>query len=174
MALGRVHARRIGFALVVLAGIWFELSPWGERVSNAVLDAQLLALSRWAPRPAAGGAGIDAGTLESAGEREPSALPGPVLRPLSRVVVMCLVVIGALVWWESHLLGWAVGSSLAAFTALLAVSTMMLAHAVVVPTAGTGAAIILAVLGRRALEAAITSCDRRRTEGERPRGREDG
>ena len=162
MAFGRVQARRIGFVLVVLAGIGFELSPWGERVSNAVLDAQLLALSRWASRPAAAGrAGIDAGTPRSAGVREPSA--PPALRPLSRAVVMCLVVIGALVWWESRLPGWAIGSSLAAFAALLAVSTMMLAHSVVVPTAGAGTAILLAVLGRRALEAAIASHDRRRS-----------
>ena len=159
MAFGRVQARRIGFVLVVLAGIGFELSPWGERVSNAVLDAQRLALSRWASRPAA--AGIDAGTPRSAGVREPSA--PPALRPLSRAVVMCLVVIGALVWWESRLPGWAIGSSLAAFAALLAVSTMMLAHSVVVPTAGAGTAILLAVLGRRALEAAIASHDRRRS-----------
>ena len=159
MAFGRVQARRIGFVLVVLAGIGFELSPWGERVSNAVLDAQLLALSRWASRPAA--AGIDAGTPRSAGVREPSA--PPALRPLSRAVVMCLIVIGALVWWESRLPGWAIGSSLAAFAALLAVSTMMLAHSVVVPTAGAGTAILLAVLGRRALEAAIASHDRRRS-----------
>ena len=159
MAFGRVQARRIGFVLVVLAGIGFELSPWGERVSNAVLDAQLLALSRWASRPAA--AGIDAGTPRSAGVRKPSA--PPALRPLSRAVVMCLIVIGALVWWESRLPGWAIGSSLAAFAALLAVSTMMLAHSVVVPTAGAGTAILLAVLGRRALEAAIASHDRRRS-----------
>ena len=159
MAFGRVQARRIGFVLVVLAGIGFELSPWGERVSNAVLDAQLLALNRWASRPAA--AGIDAGTPRSAGVREPSA--PPALRPLSRAVVMCLIVIGALVWWESRLPGWAIGSSLAAFAALLAVSTMMLAHSVVVPTAGAGTAILLAVLGRRALEAAIASHDRRRS-----------
>ena len=159
MAFGRIQARRVGFVLVVLAGIGFELSPWGERVSNAVLDAQLLALSRWASRPAA--AGIDAGTQRSAGVREPSA--PPALRPLSRTVVMCLIVIGALVWWESRLPGWAIGSSLAAFAALLAVSTMMLAHSVVVPTAGAGTAILLAVLGRRALEAAIASHDRRRS-----------
>ena len=163
MAFGRVQARRIGFVLVVLAGIGFELSPWGERVSNAVLDAQLLALSRWTSLPAAAGiaAGIDAGTPRSAGVREPSA--PPALRPLSRAVVMCLVVIGALVWWESRLPGWAIGSSLAAFAALLAVSTMMLAHSVVVPTAGAGTAILLAVLGRRALEAAIASHDHRRS-----------
>ena len=159
MTFGRIQARRVGFVLVVLAGIGFELSPWGERVSNAVLDAQLLALSRWASRPAA--AGIDAGTPRSAGVREPSA--PPALRPLSRAVVMCLIVIGALVWWESRLPGWAIGSSLAAFAALLAVSTMMLAHSVVVPTAGAGTAILLAVLGRRALEAAIASHDRRRS-----------
>ena len=158
MAFGRIQARRVGFVLVVLAGIGFELSPWGERVSNAVLDAQLLALSRWTSLPAA--AGIDAGTPRSAGVREPSA--PPALRPLSRAVVMCLIVIGALVWWESRLPGWAIGSSLAAFAALLAVSTMMLAHSVVVPTAGAGTAILLAVLGRRALEAAIASHDRRR------------
>ena len=160
----RVHARRIGFVCVVIAGIWCELSPWGERVSKAVLDVQLLVLSRWAPRPAAGDevvAGFDTGTPESAGVLAP-----PALRPLSRVVVMCLVFIGALVWWESRLAGWAVASSLAALAALLATSTMMLQHAVMVPTAGTGTAIMAAVLGRRALEAAIASRDRRREEGE--------
>lgn len=178
MAFGRVQARRIGFVLVVLAGIGFELSPWGERVSSAVLDVQLLALSRWVPPPAAAGtgrAGIEAGAVginveapEGMEVHEPSALHGPALRPLSRTVVMCLIVIGALVWWESRLPGWAIGSSLAAFTALLAVSTMMLAHSVVVPTAGAGTAILLAVFGRRALETAIASRDRWRREGGRP------
>ena len=161
MALGRVHVRRIGFVLVVVAGIWFELSPWGERVSGAVLEAQRLALDRWAPRTSAAAVG---GTPEGAGAREPSTLHGqPALRPLSPVVVMCLVVVGALVWWESRLPGWAIGSSLAALAALLAVSTMMLAHAVMVPTAGAGMAIVLAALGRRALEAAVAARDRRRT-----------
>ena len=161
MALGRVHARRIGFVLVVAAGLWFELSPWGERVSGAVLEAQHLALDRWAPRTSASGVG---GTPEGAEAREPPTPRGePALRPLSPVVVMCLVVIGALVWWESRLPGWAIGSSLAALAALLAVSTMMLAHAVMVPTAGAGMAIVLAALGRRALEAAVAARDRRRT-----------
>lgn len=160
MAFGRVQARRIGFVLVVLAGIGFELSPWGERVSDAVLEAQRLALDHWAPRMS----GAGGGTPEGAETRERPAPRGePALRPLSPVVVMCLVVIGALVWWESRLPGWAIGSSLAALTALLAVSTMMLAHSVVVPTAGAGTAILLAVLGRRALEAAIASHDRRRS-----------
>ena len=173
MAFGRVQSRRIGFVLVVLAGIGFELSPWGERVSNAVLDAQLLALSRWAPPPdtgGTGGTGIDAEAPESMEVREPPALRGPAPRPLSRAVVMCLIVIGALVWWESGLPGWAIGSSLAAFTALLAVSTMMLAHSVAVPIAGAAVAIVLAVSGRRALEGVIASRDRRRAEGERPCG----
>ena len=162
VALGRVHARRIGFVLVVAAGIWFELSPWGERVSDAVLEAQRLALDHWAPRMS----GAGGGTPEGAETRERPAPRGePALRPLSPVVVMCLVVIGALVWWESRLPGWAIGSSLAALTALLAVSTMMLAHAVMVPTAGAGMAIVLAALGRRALEAAVASRDRRRTGG---------
>ena len=181
MALGRVHVRRIGFVLVVAAGLWFELSPWGERVSGAVLEAQRLALNHWAPRTSAVGVG---GTPEGAGVREPSTLHGqpagrqsgstlaqppptlrgePALRPLSPVVVMCLVVVGALVWWESRLPGWAIGSSLAALAALLAVSTMMLAHAVMVPAAGAGMAIVLAALGRRALEAAVAARDRRRT-----------
>ena len=182
MALGRVHARRIGFVLVVVAGIWFELSPWGERVSDAVLEVQRLALDRWTPRTSGAGTGTPEGTEarepstlrgESAGRRSGSTLTQPpptlrgepALRPLSPVVVMCLVVIGALVWWEARLSGWAIGSSLAALTALLAVSTMMLAHAVMVPTAGAGTAIVLAALGRRALEAAIASRDRRRTGG---------
>ena len=181
MALGRVHARRIGFVLVVIAGIWFELSLWGGRVSDAVLEVQRLALDRWAPRMSdATGDGTPEGAEarepstprgESAGRRSgstpvqpPPTLRGePALRPLSPVVVMCLVVIGALVWWESRLPGWAIGSSLAALTALLAVSTMMLAHAVMVPTAGAGMAIVLAALGRRVLEAAVASRDRRRT-----------
>ena len=160
MALGRVHARRIGFVLVVAAGIWFELSPWGERVSDAVLEAQRLALDHWAPRTSGAGGGTPEGA--QAHER-PTPRGEPALRPLSPVVVMCLVVVGALVWWESRLPGWAIGSSLAALTALLAVSTMMLAHAVMVPTAGAGMAIVLAALGRRALEAAVASRDRRRT-----------
>ena len=180
MALGRVHVRRIGFVLVVAAGLWFELSPWGERVSGAVLEVQRLVLDRWAPRTSAAGVGGTPGAETrkpstphgqparrrsgSTLAQPPPALRGePALRPLSPVVVMCLVVVGALVWWESRLPGWAIGSSLAALAALLAVSTMMLAHAVMVPTAGAGMAIVLAALGRRALEAAVAARDRRRT-----------
>ena len=155
-----MNARRIGFVLVVAAGIWFELSPWGARVSGVVLDVQLLALSRWAPHVAvAGGAGAG-GTADGASER--GGIPGlSTLRPLSPVVAVSLVVIGALVWWESRLSGWAVASSLAALAGLLAVSTMMLPRGVLVSTAGPGLAIVAGVLGRRALEAVFASRDGR-------------
>ena len=85
----------------------------------------------------------------------------PELRPLSHVMAISLVVIAALVWWESRLLGWAIASSLVALAALLAVSTMMLPRGVLVPTAGPGLAIITGVLGRRALEAVIAARGRR-------------
>ena len=146
MALNRVHARRIGFVFLVVAGIWFDLSPWGARVADAVLDLQLLALDD--PPFVAGGvavAGVDTGT--------DSGRPG--LRPLSRVVAMSLVVIGALVWWESRRPGWAVASSLVALAALFAVSTMMASRGVLVSTAGPGLAIVAGALGRRALETVI-------------------
>lgn len=163
MSLDRVHARRIGFVLVVLAGIWFELSPWGARTASAVLDLQYAALDRWGPYTAAGeGAATDVA---------PGPMPRrPELRPLSPVMAMSLVVIAALVWWESRLPGWAIASSLVALTALFAVSTMMLPRGVLVPTAGPGLAIIAGVLGRRALEAAVV---RRDCRGHRPdpRGR---
>lgn len=157
MTLHRVHARRIGFVLVVAAGIWFELSPWGERVSGTVLDAQLLALGGWAPPAVPGDAAADGGggRPASAGVRETSTLS-----PLSAAVTMSLVVIGALVWWESRFSGWAVASSLAALAALFAVSTMMLPLGVLVPTAGPGLAIVAAALGRRLLEAVIALRDR--------------
>ena len=154
MTLNRVHARRIGFVFVVIAGVWFELSPWGERVTSAVLELQVLALGHWAPQSVAGDAavpGIDA---------EP-ALAAPVARPLSRIVTMSLVVIGALVWWESRLLGWAIASSLVALAALFAVSTMMLPRGVLVPTAGPGLAIVAGMLGRQVLEAVIAFRARR-------------
>ena len=159
MSLDRVHARRIGFVLVVLAGIWFELSPWGARAATAVLDLQYSALDRWRPYTAAGeGAATDIA---------PEPMPRrPELRPLSPVMAMSLVVIAALVWWESRLLGWAIASSVVALAALIAVSTMMLPRGVLVPTAGPGLAIIAGVLGRRALEAAVMRRDRR---GHRPR-----
>lgn len=158
MTLHRAHARRIGFVLVVVAGIWFEFSPWGGWVSRTVLDAQLLALSRWAPPAVAGdvAADVDGGGPESAGVRET-----PTLGPLPAAVTMSLVVIGALVWWESRSSGWAVASSLTALAALFAVSTMMLPRGVLVPTAGPGLAIVAAVLGRRMLEAVIAFRDRR-------------
>lgn len=92
-----------------------------------------------------------------------------MLRPLSRVVAMSLVVICALVWWESRLLGWAIASSVVAIVALIAVSTMMLPRGVLVPTAGPGLAIVAGMLGRRSLEAVIASRDRRRSAGGPPR-----
>ena len=153
MALNRVYARRFGFVLVVLASVWFELSPWGARAAAVVLDLQLLAIDRWGPHTVAGdAAATDAGTR--------TAAEGPALRPLSRTVAMSLVVIAALVWWESRLLGWALASSLVALAALFAVSTMMLPRGVLVPTAGPGLAIVAGMLGRRALEAVIAFRDR--------------
>ena len=155
MALSRVHARRFGFVLVVLAGVWFELSPWGERAAAAVLELQLLAIDRWGAHTVPGDAApTDVDTRTTA--------EGPALRPLSRAVGMSLVVIAALVWWESRLLGWAIASSLVALAALFAVATMMLPRGVLVPTAGPGLAIVAGMLGRRALEAVIAARDRRR------------
>ena len=154
MTLNRVHARRLGFVLVVLAGVWFELSPWGARTAAAVLELQLLALDHWNPKALAG----DAAAADVA---PGTSAQWSALRPLSRVMAMSLVVIAALVWWESRLLGWAIASSLAALAALLAVSTMMVPRGVLVPTAGPGLAIVAGMLGRRALEAVIAYRDRR-------------
>ncbi|MCY4469514.1 MAG: hypothetical protein OXC08_12415 [Thiotrichales bacterium] len=155
MAFNRVHARWFGFVLVVLVGVWFELSPWGDRAAAAVLDLQLLALDHWNPRSPAGDA--------AAAKAAPGTIaPRAELRPLSPVVAMSLVVIAALVWWESRLLGWAIASSLVAMAALLAVSTMMLPRGVLVPTVGPGFAIVAGMLGRRALEAVIAARGRRR------------
>ena len=160
MTLSRVHARRIGFVLVVLVGVWFELSPWGARTAAAVLELQLSVLDRWRPHAVAG----DGGAMEIAPRTNPN---GPELRPLSPVMVMSLVVIAALVWWESRLPGWAIASSVVALAALLSVSTMMLSRGVLVPTAGPGLAIVAGMLGRRALEAFIASLDRRQHAGAR-------
>ena len=154
MALNRVHARRFGFVLVVLAGVWFELSPWGARAAAAVLELQLLALDRWSPHAPA----VDAAASHAA---PGTTTPRPELRPLSPVMAVSLVVIAALVWWESRLLGWAIASSLVALAALIAVSTMMLPRGVLVPTAGPGFAIVAGMLGRRVLEAIIAARDRR-------------
>ena len=154
MAFNRVHARRIGFVLVVLAGVWFELSPFGARAAAAVLELQLFALDHWSPHAPAGDAAATDVAPGTTARR-------PELRPLSRVMAMSLVVIAALVWWESRLLGWAIASSLVALAALLAVSTMMLPWGVLVPTAGPGLAIVAGVLGRRALEAVIAVRGRR-------------
>ena len=150
----RAHARWLGFVLVVLVGVWFELSPWGARAAAAVLELQLLALDHWSPHTvSADNAATAAGTGTTP--------QGPVLRPLSPVVATSLVVIAALVWWESRLIVWAIASSLAALAALLAVSTMMVPRGVLVPTAGPGLAIVAGMLGRRALEAVIAYRDRR-------------
>ena len=154
MTLNRVHARLIGFVLVVLAGVWFELSPWGARAAAAVLDLQLLTLDRWSSHAPAGDAAATDVAPGTTARR-------PDLRPLSPVMAMSLVVIAALVWWESRLPGWAIASSVVALAALLAVSTMMLPRGVLVPTAGPGLAIVAGVLGRRALEAVIAARDRR-------------
>ena len=162
MTFSRVHARRIGFVLVVLAGTWFELSPWGARTAAVMLDLQYFALDRWRPHMVVGDG--------AATETTPGANPDrPELRPLSPVMAMSLVVIAALVWWESRLLGWAIASSLVALAALLAVSTMMLPRGVLVPTAGPGLAIVAGVLGRRTLEAVIAHRDRREGGSSRPR-----
>ena len=162
MTFSRVHARRIGFVLVVLAGIWFELSPPGAWTSAVMLDLQYLALDRWHPHTVVGGG--------AATDIAPGTTPDrPELRPLSPVMAMSLVVIAALVWWESRLLGWAIASSLVALAALLAVSTMMLPRGVLVPTAGPGLAIVAGVLGRRTLEAVLALRDRREGSPNRPR-----
>ena len=162
MTFSRVHARRIGFVLVVLAGFWFELSPWGTRTAAAVLDLQYAALDRSRPQTVTGnGAATEANPGTSSNRSD--------LRPLSPVMAMSLVVIAALVWWESRLLGWAIASSLVALAALLAVSTMMLSRGVLVPTAGAGLAIVAGVLGRRTLEAVIALRDRREGSPNRPR-----
>ena len=181
MTLNRVQARRIGFALLVIAGIWFDLSPWGARVAGAVLDLQLPVLDLRDPPSVAGGVAAAMGrkSTEPAPARAPPLVAGdhaddragagadtgtdsqrPVLRPLSRAVAMSLVVIGALVWWESRRPGWAVASSLVALAALLAVSTMMASRGVLVSTAGPGLAIVAGAIGRCALEAAIAFRDR--------------
>ena len=154
MTFSRVHARRIGFVLVVLAGIWFELSSPGARTAAVMLDLQYLALDRWRPHTVVG---VGAATENTSGTNPDR----PELRPLSPVMAMSLVVIAALVWWESRLPGWAIASSVVALVALLAVSTMMLPRGVLVPTAGPGLAVIAGVLGRRALEAVIATRDRR-------------
>ena len=161
MTFSRVHARRIGFVLVVLAGIWFELSPWGARTAAVVLVLQYVALDRWHPHTVVG--------ASAATEVAPGTNPGrPELRPLSPIVATSLVVIAALVWWESRLLGWAIASSLVALVALLAVSTMMVPRGVLVPTAGPGLAIVAGMLGRRTLEAVIAIRDRREGGWSRP------
>ena len=147
--------------MVVIAGVWFELSPWGERVTGTVLELQAAALNRWGPHPVSGD---DAST----GTGAVPAPEAPAARPLSRTVTVSLVIIGALVWWESRLLGWAIASSLAALAALLAVSTMMLPHGVLVPTAGPGLAIVAGMLGRRVLEAVIAFRDRGQHPGDPP------
>ena len=155
VTLNRASARRIGFVLVVIVGVWFELSPWGGRVAGVVLDLQLAVLAQWNPQVVAGDSaaiGVDAGT----------AVRGEALRPLSRTMAVTLIVICALVWWESRLLGWALASSLVALAALLAVSTMMLPRGVLVPIAGPGLAIVAGMLGRRALEAVISARNGRR------------
>ena len=162
MTVSRVHARRIGFVLVVLAGIWFELSPWGARAAAAVLDLQYTALDRWHSNMVVG----DGAVTEIAPGTNPDR---PELRPLSPVMAMSLVVIAALVWWESRLLGWAIASSLVALAALLAVSTMMVPRGVLVPTAGPGLAIVAGVLGRRTLEVVIAFRERREGSPDRPR-----
>lgn len=152
MTLNRASARRIGFILVVIAGVWFELSPWGARVAGVVLDLQLAVLAQWNPHLAAGDSavtGVDAGT----------AVRGEALRPLSRTMAVTLIVICALVWWESRLLGWAIASSLVALAALAAVSTMMLPRGVLVPTAGPALAIVAGMLGRCALETLVALGD---------------
>ncbi len=154
MTLNRVHARRLGFVLVVLVGVWFDLSPWGARAAAAVLDLQLLVLDGRSPSAPAGDAAV---SPVSPG----TTAPRPALRPLSPVMATSLVVIAALVWWESRLLGWAIASAVVALAALFAVSTMMLPRGVLVPTAGPGLAIIAGMLGRRTLEAVIVACDRR-------------
>ena len=159
MTLNRVHARRIGFVLVVLAGVWFELSPWGARAAAAVLDLQFLALDYWSSHAPAGDAAttdVAPGTTARRPDSSP-ALAGDGDEPgghrRAGVVGVAPARLG-----ES-------ASSVVALAALLAVSTMMLPRDVLVPTAGPGLAIVAGVLGRRALEAVIAARDRRGRRG---------
>ena len=161
MKFTRAQARRIGFALVLSAALGFEFSPLGERAASALIELQVLALRHWntttISAPTAPTAPTDVGA-DAVGEAGGA-------RPLSRVMAASLVVIGALVWWESGVVSWAIASSLVALAALLAVSTMMLPRGVLVPTAGPGAAIIAGMLGRQALESVFALLDRKRRAG---------
>lgn len=161
---GRTQARCLGFALLLIAALGFEFSPWGARTTSAVLELQVLVLGHWNPS-ANHGDGVPADTVAA------TPVDSESLRPLSRVMTATLVLIGALVWWESRLVGWAIASSLVALAALLAVSTLMLPRGVLVPTAGPGAAIVFGMLGRRTLEAVFAKRDRaRHGDAARPPG----
>ena len=159
------------FALVLSVALGFEFSPLGERAASALIELQVLALRHWntttisAPTaPTAPTTPTTPTTPADVGADAVGEAGGA--RPLSRVMAASLVVIGALVWWESGVVSWAIASSLVALAALLAVSTMMLPRGVLVPTAGPGAAIIAGMLGRQAaLESVFALLDRKRRAG---------
>ena len=129
------YPRRIGFFLVVGIGIAFQWSPLGEWTNDLLLDLHRCLMERWWPE-------IDLPSSQR-------------MRPLPGSISLCLVIIGALTWWESKEPRWAIASSAVALVALGMIFVMMRPAGTLVPASGIGFAILAGSIGRLALEALI-------------------
>ncbi|WP_156013425.1 hypothetical protein [Thioalkalivibrio sp. HK1] len=121
--------------MVVGIGIAFQWSPLGDLTNDLLLDLHRSLMNRWWPA-------IDLPPAEG-------------MRPLPGSISLCLVIIGALTWWESREPKWAIASSVVALVALGMIFVMMRPAGTLVPASGIGFAILAGSLGRLALEASI-------------------
>ncbi len=131
------YLRRIGFFVVAGIAIAFQWSPLGALTDERLLDLHRYLMGWWWPEIASG--------LPPLGE----------MRPLPGSISICLVIIGALTWWESKESRWAIASSAVALVALGAIFVMMRPAGTLVPVAGIGFAILAGSFGRLAFEALI-------------------
>ncbi len=130
------YLRRIGFFLVVGIGIAFQWSPLGDLTNDLLLDLHRHLMERWW--------GVASDLPASSG-----------MRALPESISICLVIIGALTWWESKEPRWAIASSAVALVALGMIFVMMQPAGTLVPASGIGFSILAGSLGRLALEAVI-------------------
>ncbi|MBF2760605.1 MAG: hypothetical protein ISN28_10130 [Ectothiorhodospiraceae bacterium AqS1] len=122
--------------MVVGIGIAFQWSPLGDLTNDLLLDLHRHLMERWW--------GVASDLPASSG-----------MRALPESISICLVIIGALTWWESKEPRWAIASSAVALVALGMIFVMMQPAGTLVPASGIGFSILAGSLGRLALEAVI-------------------
>ena len=90
-----------------------------------------------------------------------SILTKGLIQPAPRFVVLPLVIVVTLIWWICGNVFWGTTISLVSIGALWGGSTWLLAAGTMVPMAGVGFAILLALVGRLGLESLAAFLDRR-------------